>query len=682
MTFKVKDGIKIVDNTITSSGGELLLNGSKIWTQANDGNGSGLDADLFDGLGSSSFLRIDSSDIRTEVLTISKDAVYPLVIDSGGVGNNFVGIDFTTDAAKSQRGQFTFSHYDSQSQGAQASFHFNSTEGNTNVIIDGGGDFYVGSDQVWHEGNDGSGSGLDADKLDGYHYTTFAAEVLSYRTSGTNSSGRLKIRLPFTTSSGRMLKFTISQLSGYVQHDYEVSGYLYANTNQWYSSKVIYTGTGTPDIILGRDADGRAYVSIADGAYTGLSVHSLVVGYSGSLADTYNTDWSVAQDSTTPDSTSVTVDKVWHSGNDGSGSGLDADLLDGASSSSYGKLANNQTWTGTNEFSTKVELQGNAAVYGGTGYGIFSGYSSNDNHFIAVRAAVSGSNTSPSITGGHQTTFVEYAENNDTTGWYFKSSQTGTYAEVARITRTGGMHLNGNKVWHQGNDGSGSGLDADLLDGQDGGYYAPRGGFTGNMELASVSTSSTAYGDAGLEIREGGKGGSGAAAPRIAMHWGGRVASNISMESSGAITIRNNPGSGYEDFKANNIYASGNVTAYSDIRVKDNLKIIPDALSKISKINGYTYDRTDIKPDEFKTEYESIHNPKNRHVGLVAQELLEILPEAVTGGPTSEDGTEEEHYAVAYGNVIALLVEGIKEQQETIASMQNDINTLKNNNKK
>jgi len=47
-------------------------------------------------------------------------------------------------------------------------------------------------------------------------------------------------------------------------------------------------------------------------------------------------------------------------------------------------------------------------------------------------------------------TFVEYAETGDASGWYFKSSSTGTYQEIARITRTG-INWNGNTVWHAGN---------------------------------------------------------------------------------------------------------------------------------------------------------------------------------------------------------------------------------------
>lgn len=88
------------------------------------------------------------------------------------------------------------------------------------------------------------------------------------------------------------------------------------------------------------------------------------------------------------------------------------------------------------------------------------------------------------------------------------------------------------------------------------------------------------------------------------------------------------------------IWSSGNITAYSDRRVKTNIERIDNALDKIDKINGYTFDRVDIDVP--------------RQAGVIAQEMLEVLPEVVTG-------TEEDHYAVAYGNITALLIEGTKE---------------------
>jgi len=90
-----------------------------------------------------------------------------------------------------------------------------------------------------------------------------------------------------------------------------------------------------------------------------------------------------------------------------------------------------------------------------------------------------------------------------------------------------------------------------------------------------------------------------------------------------------------------NILATGDVTAYSDKRVKTDISKIKDPLNKVCSINGYTYKRTDT--DDDKT-----------HTGLLAQEVMEVLPEVVHG---SEDTT----YSVAYGNMVGLLIEAIKE---------------------
>lgn len=73
------------------------------------------------------------------------------------------------------------------------------------------------------------------------------------------------------------------------------------------------------------------------------------------------------------------------------------------------------------------------------GYGWYKGYD-NNNHFITVRGAVSGTSTSLTITGAHQTTFVEYlSPANSSTGWFFKDSYNGgaiDYSIVARISKT------------------------------------------------------------------------------------------------------------------------------------------------------------------------------------------------------------------------------------------------------
>ena len=99
-----------------------------------------------------------------------------------------------------------------------------------------------------------------------------------------------------------------------------------------------------------------------------------------------------------------------------------------------------------------------------------------------------------------------------------------------------------------------------------------------------------------------------------------------------------------------NILATGNITANSDISLKDNITPIPNALDKVLQIRGVTYNRNDIED-----------NPK--HAGVIAQEVEKVLPEVVSEG---KDGIK----SVAYGNMVSLLIEAIKEQQEQIDELK------------
>jgi hypothetical protein len=102
---------------------------------------------------------------------------------------------------------------------------------------------------------------------------------------------------------------------------------------------------------------------------------------------------------------------------------------------------------------------------------------------------------------------------------------------------------------------------------------------------------------------------------------------------------------------ANNIsiFAANDIASFSDARVKKDIMRINDALSKVMSISGYTFSRTDVpaKPDA----------PSKRQCGVLAQEVLAVLPEVV--GEDPQTGM----YNVAYGNITALLIEAIKEMK-------------------
>jgi hypothetical protein len=99
------------------------------------------------------------------------------------------------------------------------------------------------------------------------------------------------------------------------------------------------------------------------------------------------------------------------------------------------------------------------------------------------------------------------------------------------------------------------------------------------------------------------------------------------------------------------------VTAYSDSRVKTNVKVVDNAIEKIQAIRGVTFNRTD------KTDTDK------RYAGVIAQEVLPILPEVVTQDT-------EGMYSVSYGNMAALFIEAIKEQQKQIEELQNKLDNV------
>ena len=111
------------------------------------------------------------------------------------------------------------------------------------------------------------------------------------------------------------------------------------------------------------------------------------------------------------------------------------------------------------------------------------------------------------------------------------------------------------------------------------------------------------------------------------------------------------------------IDAANDIVAYSssDRRFKENIKNIPNALSKILKIGGYEFD--------WISNVE-LHGHEGHDVGVIAQEIEDILPELVQ---TRESG----YKAVKYDKLVALLIEGMKEQQIQIDNLKSEVENLK-----
>jgi hypothetical protein len=755
MTFKVKDGIKIVDNTITSSGNDLLLNGSKIWTSTNDGAGSGLDANLFDGLTSTDFIQNNGS-------------------WDGGSGSPYTTVAASVHAS------------------GDTKFTFYGTSGAMDVITDG--NFYAneGSSKVWHEGNDGAGSGLDADKLDGQHGSSFLRSdtddamygnlsmvrdnpYLDIKTSNDSNahlrfqeSTGVETSLIYSSPTGD-LNFRIGK--GTQTHNFNDDGTVTlrgdldvlgqkikvgSNTANGAEIELDSSNAGSPQINMSdNDGDNRWAIG-ADDADNNFAIHG-----STTVLPTINNITNPHFEITTSGVLYATGNEIWHAGNDGPSSGLDADTIHGidgpdisrivatasatvgggwmtvastSSSRKYGEVTVHDKESGDHSFirldwmrsyadtnvtvlqsgghsrriqGVRVLNQSSDTTYGNKYLQVY--VTTNSNYYVNVYSH-------GNLSGWSDLTVVTPVIENTKSGYATQGGELNNLDNVSLASTRGiasGTEIyaqNNQKVYHDNYhpysddsnnlDGisSGSFLRSDTTD-----YLNATMFVRGDIRNETGYRDHGMYGDyhsektnhiwsMGSGYRNDSNGSDfgnlyGLAYKHTNNGTGGTMAGSHQMVWCHSGNPKSAMGTG--------IWTSGNVTAYSDIRVKENLEIIPNAVNKISKINGYTYDRTDIEIDELDDKYKSIHNPKNRYVGLIAQEVLEVLPEAVTGGPTTKEGTEEEHYSVAYGNVIALLVEGIKEQQEsikeqqesikeqhkTIASMQNDINILKNKDK-
>jgi len=106
------------------------------------------------------------------------------------------------------------------------------------------------------------------------------------------------------------------------------------------------------------------------------------------------------------------------------------------------------------------------------------------------------------------------------------------------------------------------------------------------------------------------------------------------------------------------IYSTGNIVAYSDRRKKENIETVDNALETLNKLRGVFYNKT---TDE----------TKKRQIGVIAQEVEEVLPEVVTYA------SDIDEYGVQYGNFAGLFIEAIKEQTQIIENQKKEIEDLK-----
>lgn len=302
---------------------------------------------------------------------------------------------------------------------------------------------------TWHAGNDGAGSGLDADLLDGQdgsYYTAIAAR-LGYTPLNAASYTAADVRAKLLTVDGSGSGVDADLLDGRqaaefalltgatftgpvsVPGRFDVVGPTFAYQ--------VYTVTGGRAFGLGNSFVTPDVFSLYD--YTATAERWRV--------DAAGKFWAYGDLDVAGALTRGGI-KVWDAANDGSGSGLDADLLDGRHAAEF-------------------------ALLGGA---TFTGMVGTAKGFRASGSAYDGTVTGNWLEAGCLDGYGYVQAINRTTNAFSPLLLSGSI-----ITLNAPANRSGNTMWDAGNDGAGSGLDADLLDGRQAAEFALKTDFGASL---------------------------------------------------------------------------------------------------------------------------------------------------------------------------------------------------------
>ena len=271
----------------------------------------------------------------------------------------------------------------------------------------------------------------------------------------------------------------------------------------------------------------------------------------------------------------------------------------------------------------------------------------------------------PTVTGS-QAALEVYSGNGVGTDAFMSFHTSGDYALYFGLDggtndlAVGGWSKGANsyRVWHAGNDGVNSGLDADLLDGKHDTSFlrSDAGGGSDSYEADLGITFKGGNGAvtiaANSDIRAATGSWSGETSGKIQHH-----SDNWYFQNAGGNWLFRNP-SGDNKFSVDssgNAIAEGNVTAYSDVRLKTDIHTINDALGICGKLRGVSYKWIkDGKPS----------------IGVIAQEIEEVLPEVVLTQQVLDSTGEKEVKSVDYGKIVGVLINAINELKAEVDELK------------
>ena len=366
------------------------------------------------------------------------------------------------------------------------------------------------------------------------------------------------------------------------------------------------------------------------------------------------------------DGTTSNSYKVWTQGNDGSGSGLDADQLDGVEATGFGRFYNNAVITATTTADLITQLSNN--------YGAF-----NDN-YVTVKVQWSYAGSGDLVTGHSTIGTIELA------GCLIETWG-GTYKHI-RITRpTTGTGLTKICVYNDqgssyspgwreiiqanGNGRIGLGIsnptaplhiDLDTnpmiqLDNNTSGVVPQFRIY--NVNTANGYFGINTFGNTARFTQNSNTGGPGSFA------WEqGTLGEKMRLNNQGRLGL-GTTGPAATLHVVGSIVATGNITAYySDERLKDLKGTIENPLEKLNTLNGYYY-----TPNEEAILEGAEWN--GLEVGVSAQEVEKVLPEVIRPSAIGKD-----YKTVAYEKLTPLLIEAVKELSEKVDKLESRLDEL------
>ena len=400
----------------------------------------------------------------------------------------------------------------------------------------------------------------------------------------------------------------------------DVNNGLDVTGNAAVSGNITCSGT-----VKGRDisADGSKLDGIETAAtadQTAAEIRTLVESASDSnvFTDADHSKLNGIESGATADQTKSDID----------GLNINADQVDGLEASQFIRSDGNDEATG------QIRLSYNSA------YPLLIDNSSN------AKMSLQGTND-PYIQFKEGTTDKAYIQWNSG-GWFQLTNQETSESLRIKSGNNGLVFFEGGgeyKVFHAGNDGSGSGLDADTLDGVEGANYAQKSGATCSGDFTFQGGAGAISISGGSDIRLDNGAWTGENAGKIQQN------SNvlyISGGSSGHQFRTHTGGTAATIDNSGNFTAQANVTAYSYARLKTDIHTINDALGICGKLRG--------------VNYKWIRDGKEC-IGVIAQEIEKVIPSVVLTNVNTDPATGEttEVKSVDYGKIVGVLINAINE---------------------